>query len=887
MVDIASLSIEINTRDVARAESALDDLARAGSRAESAAGDVRDSMRSVGESAGRAGAAAAAAAGGLDRVSAAARQQADIMRRAGLSAGQYQQAMRTLPMQLTDVTVSLASGMPLWMVAIQQGGQIRDSFGGIGNAARAVASTLGPMNLAFGGVAATLGTLLLAYQQGQNEAQAYQQALILTGNAAGTSADQLTNMAQAMDEAGGTQRQAAAALTEVAASGKIAADQIQLVAQSAIDMERATGRSVSETVKEFVKLADEPAAAAVKLNEQYNFLTASVYEQIRALEEQGKETEAAKLATDTYAAAVQQRAAQVEGSLGLLQRGWRSVTSAAAEAWDAMLDVGRPDTLEEQLSGIEERLRNARSRTGLQASRTDTSELEQQREELQLAILERDAEAERAGVRAEAQQAAIKAEKEIENVRDRSMTKAEQREKARSDYLENIEKIRAANPFSALLDQKQIDKDLAAIDAKYKETTRKTKAYADDAATRMLQGLRSQEASLQEQLSSTVKLTAGQRAQAEWAQQLADLKEKRILTADQKSLLASQDRITAQLAENAALEAQIQARDRLAEQAQWMATLQDRVGNRQNAVDIAVQGVGLGDRARQELEQVNAVQREYARSREELARQQGTANGLPGDQFQARIEALRAAEEQEIAIIKDGAQRKAEAEGDWTNGLSRAWQNYLDEQTSIAAQSEQLFTSAFSGMEDALFGFVTTGKLSFQDLQKAFVGTALQMLIRWATAQVSMAALNAFTSMAATPIVGPFAAPAAAATAAASAATFAADIASVAGMAHDGIDSIPREGTWLLDKGERVVDSRTNADLKDYLSRSNQQASSGTNVVVNNYSNSQVETRQNRNGELEVIIRAVEERLVGGIAAGDSRLGTVMERSYGMQRQGR
>ena len=37
------------------------------------------------------------------------------------------------------------------------------------------------------------------------------------------------------------------------------------------------------------------------------------------------------------------------------------------------------------------------------------------------------------------------------------------------------------------------------------------------------------------------------------------------------------------------------------------------------------------------------------------------------------------------------------------------------------------------------------------------------------------------------------------------------------GMAHDGIDNIPKEGTWLLDKGERVVDSRTNSDLKNYL----------------------------------------------------------------------
>jgi tape measure domain-containing protein len=48
------------------------------------------------------------------------------------------------------------------------------------------------------------------------------------------------------------------------------------------------------------------------------------------------------------------------------------------------------------------------------------------------------------------------------------------------------------------------------------------------------------------------------------------------------------------------------------------------------------------------------------------------------------------------------------------------------------------------------------------------------------------------------------------------------------GMAHDGIDNIPKEGTWLLDKGERVVDRRTNADLKEFLSNNSGGASSST-----------------------------------------------------------
>ena len=44
---------------------------------------------------------------------------------------------------------------------------------------------------------------------------------------------------------------------------------------------------------------------------------------------------------------------------------------------------------------------------------------------------------------------------------------------------------------------------------------------------------------------------------------------------------------------------------------------------------------------------------------------------------------------------------------------------------------------------------------------------------------------------------------------------------SLTGMAHSGIDQIPREGTWLLDKGERVLSPRQNSDLTSYLKKAN------------------------------------------------------------------
>jgi hypothetical protein len=36
-------------------------------------------------------------------------------------------------------------------------------------------------------------------------------------------------------------------------------------------------------------------------------------------------------------------------------------------------------------------------------------------------------------------------------------------------------------------------------------------------------------------------------------------------------------------------------------------------------------------------------------------------------------------------------------------------------------------------------------------------------------------------------------------------------------MAHNGINNIPREGTWLLDGGERVLNPQQNTDLTKYL----------------------------------------------------------------------
>jgi hypothetical protein len=115
-------------------------------------------------------------------------------------------------------------------------------------------------------------------------------------------------------------------------------------------MEKATGQSIEKTVAQFAELAHSPAEAAAKLNEQFNFLTASVYKQIKALQDQGRLVDAQNLAEKTYADALKTRAQSVLDSAGTMEKAWRGVSSIAKKAWDDMLGIGRTLSPAEQLA---------------------------------------------------------------------------------------------------------------------------------------------------------------------------------------------------------------------------------------------------------------------------------------------------------------------------------------------------------------------------------------------------------------------------------------------------------------------------------------------------------------------------------------------------------
>src|SRR5690606_2126623 len=267
----------------------------------------------------------------------------------GLSAKQTTAALRQVPMQFTDIVVSLQAGQRPMTVLMQQGGQLKDIFGGIGPAARAMGGYIAGLINPFTVLAAAAGALYLAYSQGNKEAAAYSRALVMTGNAANVTTGELAMMAERLSEVAGTERRAAGILAEMASTGEIGAKQLERFAEVAVQLESKVGIPVSETVKRMAELGKSPLEASLKLNEQYRYLTEEVYRHIKALQDQGREEAAAVAAQNAFADAMAQRAQTVQQNLGLLEKAWKGVKDMATGAWDAMLDLGRADSPEKAL----------------------------------------------------------------------------------------------------------------------------------------------------------------------------------------------------------------------------------------------------------------------------------------------------------------------------------------------------------------------------------------------------------------------------------------------------------------------------------------------------------------------------------------------------------
>ncbi|WP_051640578.1 phage tail tape measure protein [Siccibacter colletis] len=662
--------------------------------------------------------------------------------RTGMTAKQTAANMRMVPAQMTDIVVSLASGQAPLTVLLQQGGQLKDMFGGIVPAAKAlgtyVTGLINPFTLA----AAAVGTLGLAYYKGSQEQDEFYKSLTLNGNLAGKTADQLADIAARVSVAtNSTTGMAASTLNLLVSSGKVASDSLERVTSSIVETGKATGIATDKLVDDFNSIASNPVAAISKLNDQYHFLTLATYSQIKALQDEGNQQEASRIATEAYATTMQQRARDIRENLGALERAWNSVTGAAKSAWDAMLDVGRPQTDSDKLATLNGSIEEAQkmqaegglwNRFKANSNGYNLPDMIKRRDALQSQITTEGVLNEAISKYNESEQKRISLRQQAEREGEKLTTAAEKRAKALAQEKKYLD--------AGVISLSDYEKRTSRINEIFKDPAKpKGRAYTEDAGTRMLDNLRQQQQVLLDQSRSTDKLGTQQQALIKWEQQLADIKNKQTLTADQKSLLANSEMITAQLQQNAAIEKQISNRERLLSIERARADIERTIANRANqygAEEFMASG-GMSQYEQQQYQQRLSLEQSY----------NDKITQLRQNRAMAMSEAARQQIDEEIRLQQEGLatelrnydehiQRMNEARGSFSAGASRAWREYLDSASNVSAMSQQLFSSAFSGMEDAIVKFATTGKASFKDFATSVISDLARIAARQAIAGI-------------------------------------------------------------------------------------------------------------------------------------------------------
>ncbi|EPJ5004435.1 MAG: phage tail length tape measure family protein [Klebsiella sp.] len=483
----------------------------------------------------------------------------DDLAKTGQSAAQTAFAMRMIPAQMTDIIVGLSTGQSPFMVLMQQGGQLKDMFGGIGPAIKGVGGyvlgLINPVTLA----AAAVGVLGLAYYKGSQEQDEFYKSLTLSGNLVGKTTGQLADMAARVSVvANSTTGVTAATLNQIVSSGKVAAESLEQVTTAVVEISETTGIATEKLVGDFNDIAADPVAAITKLNDQYHFLTLATYNQIKALQDEGNQQDAARVASDAYANAMQQRANDIHQNLGILERAWDSLAKTAKGAWDAMLDIGREQTGTERISQIRKELDWIdKAAGGKLFFGGRKAELEDELNNLQSQITTEGVLTEIISSHDKAEQQRIKTQQEADRVNQQYLSNADKRNKAIKQQSEFLK--------AGAITAEQYAKNVSRINEMYKDPkppkTPKGKAYTEDAATRLLDQINQQTTAMQSQLDASDKLNSATQARIKFEQQIADLKSKTQLTADQKSILSRSDEILQAYKQQEALQNSVKTLD--------------------------------------------------------------------------------------------------------------------------------------------------------------------------------------------------------------------------------------------------------------------------------------------------------------------------------------
>lgn len=633
------------------------------------------------------------------------KEQGRAMNAAGISAGEYKQAMRMLPAQITDVVTSLASGMPVWLVAIQQGGQIKDSFGGVGNTFKVLLSYINPVTAGVGVLVGSLGLLAKAGYDSYKSITDIQNALIETGGYAGVTAEELDSVskkiAQTSNSTIGSIREI---VTELASSGKYTREQIQNITKATAEWSAATGKSASQIIAEFDKIASDPVKGLEKLNEQYNFLEKGQLTYIDTLSRTKGETEAVSEATKLFADVMEKRMKSIADNATPLEKMWSDIKQWASDAWGWVGDhtLGALNLIIDVVQGTVIQVKMILAKGDEYISNFIASAIKATQSLPGMSDFGADVLREQENIVKSSRDNYDQLASELDAINARV-------EKGEMGYVEAMKQRRTLEKQYSEETKEAIRKEAEEIEKRNRERNKQSKIVRSptEQFDKELISLKAQLKVLQEHKEIGQKLSAQRKALFTTEATIAVLREassKRQLSAEEKALLASQERVV-ELAKQKA-----EIGDQIVKQQQLNA-LTDKSLKFVNEMTAATEQLnasrGLSTREMERQSELAKITTDYI-----------NAGGGEGDEkLQNMIKA------QNDYYAAEDAKR-----ADWLAGAESAFADYGDSAMDMYGNVNEIASSALNGMTDMMVQFLTTGKANFADFAKNIISMIIKMI---------------------------------------------------------------------------------------------------------------------------------------------------------------
>ena len=651
-------------------------------------------------------------------------RQALAAQKAGISVGQYKAAMRTLPAQFTDIATQLAGGQNPWLILLQQGGQVKDSFGGMIPMFRGLAGAITLPMVGVTSLAVATGALAYAWYQGDSTLSEFNKTLVLSGNQAGLTADRMLTLSRAGQAAGLTFNQARESLAALVNAGVRGGEQFDAINQSVARFASASGVEVDKVAEAFGKLTTDPTSGLMAMARQFRNVTAEQIAYVAQLQRSGDEAGALQAANDAATKGFDEQTRRLKENMGTLET-WADKTGKAFKSmWDAILDIGRPESSADMLASAQKAFDEADKKWQWYQSRSQrrgkTSSFranlqgawdDRENARLGLAAATLQSDMEKAGElaardRAERESSQLKYTGEAQKAYERLLTPLEK-------YTARQEELNKALKDGKIL-QADYNTLMASAKKDYESTQKKPSGVKvsagerqEDRAHAAMLALETELRTLEKHSGANEKISQQRRDLWKAENQYVVLKEaatKRQLSEQEKSLLAHEKETLEYKRQLADLGDKVEHQKRLNELAQQAARFEQQQSAKQAA--ISAKARGLTDRQAQRESEEQRLRDVY------------------GDNPDALAKATSA--------LKNTWSAEEQLRGSWMAGLKSGWGEWAESATDSFSQVKSAATQTFDGIAQNMAAMLTGSEQNWRGFTRSVLSMLTEIFLKQA-----------------------------------------------------------------------------------------------------------------------------------------------------------